>query len=351
MTDGARGNLEEVIISADSHVVEPPELWATRLPAAYRDRAPGAKAAPRDTEEWPEGAWNPVARLKDMAVDDVSGEVLYPTVGLRHYQEQDAGFQEACFQVYNDWLTEYCTAAPDRLWGVAMISAYNIDHAVRELERAKKAGLRGALIWQYPPNDALSFFSDHYERFWGAAQDLGMPINLHIVTGPSARRRPPVMTAIQRSRASVNENTFEACESLFDLIFSGVLERFPRLKFVIVENDIGWLPFWLFKADKSFGSRGKDLPIKMLPSEYFNRQVYATFLNDPVGAFFLSRGKVDNFMWSSDYPHGITTWPNSRKVIAEDLGHLTAEDRLKVTQTNVAGLYDLPVPSPLGVAV
>ena len=87
--------------------------------------------------------------------------------------------EEACARVYNDWITEYCQAAPDRLIGLGMLSMYNVDHAIREMERCKESGLRGTIMWQVPPPE-LPFMSDHYERFWGAAQEMAMPVNLHI---------------------------------------------------------------------------------------------------------------------------------------------------------------------------
>ena len=117
-----------------------------------------------------------------MAVDGVSAEVLYPSLAMDQYSLEDVRLQEACFRVYNDWIIEYCVAAPDRLFGIAMISTYDVEHAVVELQRCKDAGLRGAMIWQAPPEE-LAFSTDHYERFWAAAQDFEMPVDLHILTG------------------------------------------------------------------------------------------------------------------------------------------------------------------------
>jgi predicted TIM-barrel fold metal-dependent hydrolase len=116
-----------------------------------------------------------------MAVDGVSGEVLYPSFAMNLFGLQDAALQDACFRVYNDWILEYCSVAPDRLYGVSCIATYDIDHGVAELERCRNAGLPGALIWQAPPPD-FSFATNHYERLWAAAEDLEVPISLHILT-------------------------------------------------------------------------------------------------------------------------------------------------------------------------
>jgi predicted TIM-barrel fold metal-dependent hydrolase len=283
-------------------------------------------------------------RLKAMALDGVAAEVLYPTLAGRLFYLDDAALQQACFQVYNDWLIEYCAAVPDRLFGVAAISVYDMEVAVKELARCKKAGLRGAMIWQYPPA-ALPFTSDHYERFWAASQELEMPVSLHISTGHGPSKGFRSERGMESYRRTINGRTQEIMEALFDIIFSGVLERFPRLKLAIVENEVGWIPFWLQQCDRYFQRyRVVDpLRIKSRPSEYFYRQIYATFFNDEVGGRSLSWFGVENCMWSSDYPHSNTTWPHSREVIQRDLGHLPAEARSKLVRENVARLYQLDV--------
>jgi predicted TIM-barrel fold metal-dependent hydrolase len=364
--------LDEILISADSHVVEPSDLWVTRLPAAMRDRAPNFKNAlasrggrpplnlqdpdhevvkisaeskPLSYEDRRAGR-DPLERVKAMAVDGVSAEVLYPSVGGRLFHLQDAALQEACFRVYNDWLIEYCKAAPDRLFGIMTISTYDVDHAIEELTRCKKEGLRGAAIWQYPPRE-LSFTSDHYERFWAAAQDLGIPVSLHISTGHGPTKDFRTLHGIESYRCSINGRAQEVTDALLDIILSGVLERFPKLKVVVVENEIGWIPFWLGQCDKYFERHRmiEPLAITKRPSEYFYRQIYATFFNDEVGGRLLSWWGVDNCMWSSDYPHSNTTWPDSRRVVARDMGHLPAAARAKLVRTNAAQLYKLQVPA------
>ena len=173
----------ELLISADSHVVEDPHFWEHQLPASCKDQAPvfPDREVGGPFQAHP-GGWDPNERVQEMAVDGVSGEVLYPSFALDLFGLQDAVLQEACFRVYNDWIVEYCSVAPDRLYGVACISTYDIDHGVVELERCRKAGRPGAMVWQAPPPE-LSFATDHYERLWATAQDLEVPISLHILTG------------------------------------------------------------------------------------------------------------------------------------------------------------------------
>jgi predicted TIM-barrel fold metal-dependent hydrolase len=345
--------MDDLLISADSHVVEDPELWKRRLPAPFRYSAPSyPPLSVGGAFQAHAGGHDPRERIKEMAVDGVSGEVLYPSLAMDQYSLQNAALQEACFRVYNDWIIEYCSVASDRLFGIAMISVYDIEHAVAELERCKNAGLRGAMIWQAPPEE-LTFDSEHYERFWAAAQDLEMPLNLHILTGAPFRPLPRERVkriAFQAMRGSTNMKLLYASNALSDIILSGVLERFPRLQIVLVENEISWIPFYLSQYDKYLGRGNLESPLTMPPSDYFRRQVHATFFNDPPSAWILPHWGSENCMWSNDYPHPNSTWPDSRSVIARDLGHLDAETRTRLVRDNVSELYGLPVVPLLEVA-
>jgi predicted TIM-barrel fold metal-dependent hydrolase len=338
----------EILISADSHVIEPPNILKERVPRAYRDQAPefpklkvgqGFQAQP--------GGSDPNERLKEMETDGVSAEVLYPTHLLPHFGMDDAKLQEICFRAYNDWLIEYIQVAPSRLVGIAAISVYDIDAAVRELERCARAGMKGSIIWQAPHAD-LPFSSPHYDRFWSASQDLNMVVNLHILTGHGYHKDPDFYKSqgIENYRASVNLKLKEITDALFDLIFFGILERYPRLKFLSVENEVGWMPFMLQQWDyyyRRFRSVNPP-PISTDPSEYFKRQIFGTFFRDEVGGHALEWWGQDNCMWSNDYPHGNSTWPNSRRFIERNLGHLPADVKRKLLCTNVAKLFQIDIP-------
>ncbi|MEK7214623.1 MAG: amidohydrolase family protein, partial [Chloroflexota bacterium] len=343
---------QQAIISSDSHVIEDPDLWVKRLPQAFRDRAPEFPPLTAGGHFQGVGGGNdPHKRIDEMAVDGVSAEVLYASFQLTLYQLKDAALQEACFRVYNDWLAEYCSVAPDRLIGVAGISLYDVNQGVEELKRSRKMGLRGALIWLVPHPD-LPFTSDHYERFWAAAQDLEMPVSLHTSSGfghdnvdvrgmVGAQDQP----AWLRSRRPIYV-TADIERTFFDIVVSGVLRRYPRLKLILTETNFGWIPYFLQSVDATVQrwrkSADKDLlPIDELPSDYFRRQMYATFMVDRAGSQALSWWGEDNIMWSSDFPHHSTTWPNSRQVIAAQLGHLKPETHAKIVHDNVNALYGL----------
>jgi predicted TIM-barrel fold metal-dependent hydrolase len=228
-----------------------------------------------------------------------------------------------------------------------MLSTFNISDAVRELERCKEAGLLGAMVWEVPPPD-LTFDTAHYDPLWEAAQDLGVPISLHILTGATYTwpKPRPERHLLLNSARHANNLVHEASNAVSDLIVSGVFERFPALRFVLVESEASWIPFLLSRYD-NYGSRANmESALAMAPSAYFSRNFAATFFNDPVLASVLAMWGTHNCMWSNDYPHPNSTWPNSRAVIERDLGNLPAEDRQRLLSGNVVELYGLPVLAP-----
>lgn len=344
--------MEELLISSDSHVMEPHDLWEKALSGRFGDAAPKFKKLEvGESFQHHPGGNDPHARVKEMAQDGVSAEVLYPTLGLSLFQLDDAKLQEAAFRTFNDWLIEYCSASNERLVGVGLLAAYDIDVAVKEAERCKKAGLQGAEIWEVPHPD-LPFYSDHYDKLWSALSDMEMPLSLHILTGHGyVKTRGLGGRGVENYRGSVNIKTYDAMNAVFDFVFFGILERFPKLKLVMVEHEIGFWP-WLFQQWDYYYNRFKKTnppPITMNPSEYCKRQVFATFFNDHVGAQTLSFWDHNNCMWSNDFPHENSTWPNSRRIIERDLGHLPAETRAKLVRETVIDLYGLRVPEPLAV--
>lgn len=242
------GAANEVIISPNSHVMEPSDLLVTRVAKPYRDRAPRfPQLKVGESFQTHPGGQDPNCRIKEMETDGLSTEVFYPTYLLDLFGLDDAKLQEACFRVYNDWLIDYCQVAPKRLIGIGAISVYDIDQAVKELERCKKAELRSAIIWQAPHPD-LPFYANHYDKFWAVAQEMDMPVSLHILTGHSYHMDKG-RKGVERYRGSVNLKLADLASALFQFIFYGVLDCYPKLEVVTVENEIGWLPFMLQQWD------------------------------------------------------------------------------------------------------
>lgn len=361
------------VISGDSHFVEPPTMWVERIDAKFRDRAPhtirghqgqegeffvcenilpsevsGVFGAGKSAEELPEhykrgfdaapkSVWDPAERLKEQDADGVSAEVLYTSLGLLLFSLDDGELRAASFRAFNDYAAEYCGHAPKRLIGLGLISLEDIPAAVAELERIAKKGLRGALIWGSPPEDKPYSLPD-YNPFWAAAQDLQMPLSLHIGTGRELRYDP------RRVLCSYMKLPQEIQLTFADLIVGGVPERFPRLKLVSAENDVSWIPHFMYRLDHAYDRlRHLDgLTLPMLPSEYMKRNVLAAFQFEGANLDFTREiFGAENMAWSSDYPHTDSTWPDSRDLIAEAFKGIPERDVQNMVGGNVARLYGI----------
>ena len=344
----------EVRISADSHVAEPLDLWVKHFPAKLRDRAPRYDKKPIFSHTR-EGGWDPAERLLDMPVDNVTAEVLYPSIAATLFARRDAELAETIATIYNDWLIEYCQHAPARLWGVPCIPLWNVDYAVQEMTRCRKAGMVSAGIWLAPPPE-LPFFLPHYEKLWAAGQDLQMPLSMHINSGFGYYMNMPVAGTVQGVTLRCHGNATMAKEALSAIILSGVLERYPQLNIVIGEVNWGWAPFWLQELDENYqryiGRAEGDAPdtlakLPLLPSEYYQRQCYMTLMEDPVGGYVAERWLHGTAMWSNDYPHWNGIWGLGTEIINRTLAPLSVEKRYDVVCGNVARLYNKAVPAPL----
>ncbi len=369
---------DKTIISADSHVFEPVNLWETRMDRKFRERGPRFVAdyqgkpgtwfvcegiSPRSItsiaaigvakedlvkftdiyhKDLRPGGYDPAERLKDQDIDGVSGEVLYATYAMNLYVMPDAELQEAAFNAYNEWLVEMCSQAPNRLVGLALISVYNVDHAVKELQRWAKRGLRGAMIAAVPP-EGTEYSEPRYDALWAAAEEIGIPISIHTLT--SNRVANYRFTREQRGAARYPENPMEVMLTLGEILTSPLLDRHPRLRLVLAEADTGWLPWLLARVDRGHEryARQNGIHTELKPSEYFYRNVSASFIMDRVGVFTREFIGVENLMWSSDYPHTDSTWPRSRESIEHDFVGVSESDRIKMTCTNAARLYGFQV--------
>jgi predicted TIM-barrel fold metal-dependent hydrolase len=376
----AVASIDYPIIDADAHVYEPPGVWQERVPTRLRGQAPkvlrtdegdvwsfndgertrpiGLMAAAGTSyldfrpsgltyETIRRGHFEPAARLQDMDADGISAQLLYPSVceeGARMFGD-DRELQLACVRAYNEWLIEFCAAAPERLFGHAVIPATGVADAVSELEWALRHDYRGVLISTFP-NGAVEPSADD-DPFWARAQEAGVPVALHIgsfhADGPVKRRRFEPEAVLPR--ACVSKSGANTVPLVARMIFSGIFERFPRLRALLVEANIGWIPAMLEQADdmflryRWFTKTAATLP--SMPSRVFHRNVWATFMIDTVGIELRHRLNVDHLMWSTDYPHTGTDWPNSRVTI-ERVFHGVPRDEVKrMLHGNCKTLYRL----------
>jgi predicted TIM-barrel fold metal-dependent hydrolase len=364
------------ILSSDSHVFEPPDLWTTRIDAAFRDRAPrmlringvdqlvveehqviagiglisnaGARFEAPETissqgrfEDVHQGGYDPAQHLKDMQLDGVAGEVLYPSQGLFYFKVADTPLMSAIFRAYNDWLAEFCSTDPERLKGIAMINLDDIQDGIKELERTAKMGFAGAMITEYPLEDRR-YDQPEYEPFWAAAQALDMPLSLHTATRRQGKIRGAGEKTL-RDASSRATKVFYPATSMCDMIFSGVFERYPNLKLAIVEFELAWVPHLLSSMDYTYRERHEEALYRFKdgwrPSDFFHRNVFLSFQEDEVGIRLRDIIGVDNMMWGSDYPHSESTFPQSRQILAQILAGVPEDECAKIVGGNTARLY------------
>ncbi len=369
--------METRLVSADSHVMEPPDLWLKSVGARFGDRTPQVRQIPgraghflvapgvapyqvahgfglgkggKELREHlthgyeaarPSG-WDPGARIADQDVDHIAAEILYTTLGLSLFALDDAELQRACFSAYNDWIAEFASYSPRRLYPVALISLEDVGQAVRELERCARRGLKGAMIWSSPPAEQ-PYHSPVYVPFWRCAEELGIPLTLHVITD---RKQGEGLKLTGAAAMFMNLMTpvHQIQNTLLSLIFYGVMERHPRLKFVVAENDSGWMAHFMYRIDhfyEKFGAMTGERLISMAPSDYVKRNVWVTFQDDLTGVLTTSYFGADNFMWASDFPHTDTTWPNSVKVVESNFAGMSSEIKRKITFNNAAKLYGM----------
>lgn len=386
MTTQIKGKYE--LISSDDHFVEPPGTWQDRVPERFKVDAPRVERTPqgdvwiaegkrrggvglsalagRKYEDYKSGGmtyddvrpgfYDPKHRLRDMDQDGVWASVIYPSVGMGIFTMQDPELHLACVRAYNDFTAEFNESSPDRLFGLGVLPRNSIDVALAELERMAKMGIKGAYLQKYPSGGKYPSASD--ERFWAAAQEMGLPLHIHIrlagrfedfAVSPEDPH-PPMNSNLPMMMSGFALMAHGCQEAFAQLIFSGVMARYPDLKWVSVESGIGWIPYFLDRWDNNFERQRHwaQLAFDMKPSEYWRRQVYATFEEDKVGVLLAHMlpdiCPVDNLMWACDYPHSDTTWPHSREIVREQFKDIPDEDRRKVVWENCQKLYGIPAP-------
>ena len=383
------------LISADSHVNEPPEAWA-RVQKEYSDRAPRVAkdppGVPKGTwllidglppvglshyskgmvvsknqgiseveqekhfetirfnenfryEDYP-GGWEPAARLRDQDVDGVQAEILFSSAVRQLYSITDEPFQRAIFRSYNAWLQEFCSYNPNRLIGLAILSILDIVHTVADIDEYAKRGFRGV---QIPTRIRDSgYYEPKYEPMWAALEETGMIVNVHTSATQGIARKhyegPRDVEPKKQSLGLANKQA-PAQQFLGNLILSGVFDRHPKLKVVCAEFDVGWVAnlvqqvdYWFGRASTYDAERNIN---KLAPSTYFKTNAFFTYQDDRAGVLTTPVFGADNFLWASDYPHGVTTWPNSQATVDRNCAGIDPAVKRKLNRDNVAKLYGL----------
>ena len=392
------------IVSVDDHLVEPADLWTSRLPAKYRDIGPHVEYHPEGTpileggnyieapgtegrpivwwmyedhkyslkrliaaagfppdeihiggvtfDDMRPGCWQAPARLDDMTANHVQASLCFPNYprfcGQRFLYGDDKELARLCVEAYNDWMVEeWCAGSDGRLIPLCLIPLWDVDLAVAEIHRNAARGVRAVAFSEVPAWLGLpSIHSGHWDPFFAACAETGTVVCMHIGSGTKT-----TLTSADAPEAVQSTTIFtNSAVSLVDFLFSGVLVRHPELKLLYAEAQIGWIPYVVERVDDIWEThRGwahtRDHAPEP-PSTYYHRQVASCFFKDPSGIDLLHRVGEDNVMFETDYPHQDGTWPHSREVAEKHFGHLPAEQIHKIVRGNAIAWFDLDLPEP-----
>jgi predicted TIM-barrel fold metal-dependent hydrolase len=370
------------VISADSHAIEPPDLWQTYLPQKFKDRGPRV-VSEADGDMWvceglppraakrPRGAvaksqakayaaskdegnkryttdpndWDPAKRVEYMRLDGVDAEVLYPNYAMRAFAVADPELQWAVCRAYNDWVADFCRTHPQDLFGIAVVSALDVERAVQACRRAKEQGLVGVLLPQDTP-DGSRYSAAKWDPLWATLADLNLPVSLHIIASGHANANwAKDETGEENAGVGYAVLPVRMARAFGTFILEGVFDRHPNLKLVSAENELSWAANFLRRLDWGYHrqhmAHDPMVVCERLPSEYWRDNCYLTFIDDPPGVLLREFIGVDRIMWSSDFPHLDSSWPESQQFLNKHLAGVAADEVRQIVAENCVRLYGL----------
>ena len=371
------------LVSADSHIAEPADLWTKRIDKRFADRAPtivhsdegdyfvidgkvpivegsrgdglGLLATKRKYDEpegydfgftgfWndvPESAYDPSERVREIDREGIEAELIYTSFGLGMFALPDLDYRRACMSAFNDWLAEFCSAAPKRLFGIAMIPTDDLDRDVKEIERCAKMGMKGAMI-SISQGSGQDYSSPKFDKLWAAAAEHDMPISLHVAASETT------FMATGNMWADFSCVFTPTMYSIVTMIFSGLFDRHRNLKVVSVENDASWALAVLERMDDRWlhdrkWAWGDALTSGRKPSEIFHDHVGCTFMRDRTAILNREIIGKGNIMWGSDFPHFDGAWPGSGATLQSQFDGVPLEDQRRIGRENAIAMYKLPI--------
>lgn len=375
--------MEYKVISGDGHIDLkwlPPDLFVSNAPAKWKDQVP-RMIETKDGRHWyaegkdlatlpfgvvgdltprPQG-WSkhvdrmielgfydgglhpttPALRIKDQEIDGVDAEVIYGILLLGRLIE-DLELLRVTYEIYNTWAADFCKSQPDRLVCLACIPSDDPEIAAGELRRAAKLGLKGA---DFAVQAAVKpLWHKDWDPLWAAADECDMPISFHSTGGQTRAPSDPQMAMDYDAPYRATRVTMfqiAGAEFLASIVFSGALDRYPGMKFVLGECGVSWIPYILGRMDEEYDDKFTHLGFSLKPSDFWRRQGYTTFQLEGMVGDVLHLVGEDNIIWGSDYPHEDGIWPDSLKAIEADLGSLDEGARRKITCENAGKLYGL----------
>ena len=376
------------VVDADSHILEPAEMWLEYLEPELKSRAMrinrdekgleyldingvvstgysgglGSMAAVGKSLEWKAknttepyseqrqltpGAVDAHERIKFMDQEGVDLTFLYPTLGLGWEGEcEDAALSAAYCRAYNNWLMDFCRPQRERIFPIAHVSVQDVSEGVKELERVAKMGMKGAFISPQAIN-GIRYGHEYYDPFWAKAEELQIPVTLHVVFNPKyvGRHLYPEKGGLGPSFFVETMLIGDFQLSFTSMMCDGVFERFPELRLVMAEVGCGWISHWLDEMDANYEKFGHGMPLTMKPSDYFKRQcwVSAEPTENAIAAMAQLVG-ADRFLWGSDWPHTEGHMEPVCKV-KEQIAPLSEADQRKILGENALTLYRIETPA------
>ncbi|MBW2268572.1 MAG: amidohydrolase family protein [Deltaproteobacteria bacterium] len=366
------------IISADCHINEPPHVF-DGVPAALKDRAPKMLRGADGGDGWSfdgkppgrtfgieatagraagdkkmsglrfdeilRGNYEGAAHVEDMRTDGVDVSIVYPAYAAQSYAEPDRELALACMRSYNDWmLSEFQAAAPEHLLGLPMLPVDDgMEVCLAEFERCLEAGAKAGFL---PGLPTRPYHDPYYDPLFARVSEARMPLTFHRTFGgrPAASDWDELI-GMKITAAGTVERFFSSVRPFSYMVYGGVFERHPGLKIVAAEVNFGWLPFWVQTMEQNFTVRSglgdSTVATRKRPTDYMGENLFVTIIDDKVGFDLVASYPwlADTALWSSDYPHSVSAWPNSRKVLTELGSALTSEQLEKIAHGNAARIY------------
>jgi predicted TIM-barrel fold metal-dependent hydrolase len=364
------------LISVDDHLIEPPDVWTSRLPERFVEDGPNVVETDEGAQVWRyqgklyptlglaatagkpsteihndptryedmiRGAYDPIARVADMDMAGIQAQLLFPTfprfAGTLFLEGTDRHLARLCVEAYNDFiLDEWCAAAPDRYIPMGILPLWDPEAAASEARRIVD---KGALAIAFPENPEPlgmpSLHTDHWDPVLAVANETDTPLCLHF--GTSSLRPPHSHDAPWAVTIALM-----GCNSMFamvDVLFSSIFQRFPRLKIAFSEGSIGWMPYMLDRMDETWERHRYYTGIADLPPprELFSEHIFGCFISDVSGIELRDHIGVGNIMWEGDYPHSDSRWPDDRKLLDEALADVPDEEAHRIVELNARALF------------
>ena len=388
------------IISADDHVIEPAHVWQDRMPSKHKELAPKIVIAPQGEMTLNDGVWletpctgdkmaawwhfenkryqikqmvacpgippeevtmegvtyddiapgcyDPIARLADMDINHVEASLCFPNYprfcGQLFSEADDLELGLLCVQAYNDWMIdEWCGSSGGRLIPLCIVPLWDAELAAKEIYRVAEKGCR-AVAWSDLPAwlGRPGLHGDFWDPFLKACEETQTVICMHIGSGTKTVQTSPEAPTV----VTANLIVCNSAASMIDWIFSGKFEQFPNLKLLYAESQIGWIPYFIERADDTWRTHQwaqGEKRIPKPPSHYYKKHVYSCFFKDTVGIDLLDRIGEDNVLFETDYPHQDGTFPNTLAIAEELFGHLEQETIDKIARNNAIKLFGLTI--------